>query len=661
MLNAHALVNGAFNIGMLPPPDMSVSEWADARRELSSSVTSEPGLWRTERVPYTKQIMDCLSPSHPAREVWLMKGSQVAGTECGLNWVGFTVDQAPCSMMIVLPDQGTAKEWSVQRLSQLAEDTPCLRGKIQEQRLRDGGNTVFSKRFPGGHLKITWSSSAKKLRSTPAGNILADEVDAFDGDVKGEGDPIALLRRRFTNYPRGKLFGVSTPTLRHLSRIDRAFTAGDQRYYFVPCPHCGHFQRITMDRILWDQGRPETAYLQCIGCEKAIQESFKTQLLNRAKWVATATVPDLVANGFSPAELPGLAEIFRAMDEATVVSFHLPSYYSPVGWYSWPQLATDWEGAQASPALLKVFVNTVQGETWTEKVETLDHEKLFGRKEEREIGVIPWGGLFVTGFCDVQADRLEVCFDAWGRNQERWGFWYEVIEGDPSTNQPWKRLEELLKKNWSHESGAVLPVMVMGIDTGYRPQKVYEFCAKQRQPLYDASRGIWVSSIRTCVPTKGGHSWTKIIEAISGTDAAKKRGGLRIVTLGVSAIKKEFNHQLNCVRPAPGEPYPSGYCHYPYTNIAFYQGLCSESYVVRGGKPHWVRDPRFRNEPLDLEVGNRGVAQLYLDLTRANESKLAALEADIKAQIEALKAGRPAPSNAPVRRAPILSNFMQGR
>lgn len=660
MLNAHRLVNQAWNIGMRPPVEMTVSQWADKYRELSSSVTATPGRWRTDRVPYTRQIMDCLSPLHPAREIWFMKGSQIGGTECGLNWVGFTVDQEPASMMIVLPDQGTAKEWSVQRLSQLASDTPCLQGKIKDPRKRDGGNTIFNKKIPGGHIKITWSSSSRKLRSTPASSILCDEVDGYKGDVEGEGDPIALLRRRFTNSPQGKLFGISTPTLRHVSRIDREFTKGDQRYYFVPCPMCGYFQRIAFEKLVWFPGQPETAHLLCLGCEKAITEDYKTQMLDRGRWVATATAPALVTAGFPASELPNLEPIFEQMEMAEIVSFHLPSFYSPIGWYSWRQVAVDWDNAKdGGVTMQKVFVNQVKGEPWTENLEILDYEKLYGRREEFELGTIPVGGLFVTGFCDVQADRLEVSFDAWGRNQERWGIHYEVINGDPGLAEPWKRLEVLLKKTWTHESGAVLPTMVMGIDTGYRPQKVYEFCFRQRRPMFDASAGMWITKPMTCVPTKGGHSWDSIIEKISGHDQSKKRGGLRIVTLAVSAIKTEFNQQLNKPRPKEGESYPAGYCHYAYKNIAFYQGLCSESLGVQAGKLRWIPDPRFRNEPLDLEVGNRGVAQLYLDLAQPNEAQLAALEAGIKLQVEALKLGRPVPG-AVVQRTSVVSKFMRG-
>ena len=38
------------------PPDMTVSEWADAYRMLSPEASAEPGKWRTDRAPYQKDI-----------------------------------------------------------------------------------------------------------------------------------------------------------------------------------------------------------------------------------------------------------------------------------------------------------------------------------------------------------------------------------------------------------------------------------------------------------------------------------------------------------------------------------------------------------------------------------------------------------------------------
>ena len=44
---------------------MTVSEWADRHRFLSSRAASEAGPYRTSRTLYIKAIMDALSPSQP--------------------------------------------------------------------------------------------------------------------------------------------------------------------------------------------------------------------------------------------------------------------------------------------------------------------------------------------------------------------------------------------------------------------------------------------------------------------------------------------------------------------------------------------------------------------------------------------------------------------
>ena len=63
--------------GMRPDPDLTVSQWADAHRKLSSRASAEPGQYRTARTPYLREIMDALSPSHPAQRVTFMKAAQV--------------------------------------------------------------------------------------------------------------------------------------------------------------------------------------------------------------------------------------------------------------------------------------------------------------------------------------------------------------------------------------------------------------------------------------------------------------------------------------------------------------------------------------------------------------------------------------------------------
>jgi hypothetical protein len=81
--------------------------------------------------------------------------------------------------------------------------------------------------------------------------LFLDEIDAYPGDVEGEGDPIALAEARARTFGwRRKILLVSTPTIAGLSRIEREYLATDQRRYFVPCPHCGHRQHLRFERLV---------------------------------------------------------------------------------------------------------------------------------------------------------------------------------------------------------------------------------------------------------------------------------------------------------------------------------------------------------------------------------------------------------------------------
>ena len=66
----------AWSRGLAPDPSLTVLEWADRYRILSSRASSEAGKYRTERTPYMRDIMDALSPSHPARRIVFMSGVQ---------------------------------------------------------------------------------------------------------------------------------------------------------------------------------------------------------------------------------------------------------------------------------------------------------------------------------------------------------------------------------------------------------------------------------------------------------------------------------------------------------------------------------------------------------------------------------------------------------
>jgi GH24 family phage-related lysozyme (muramidase) len=399
-----------------------------------------------------------------------MKAAQTGATEAGNNFIGFIIHQAPGPILAVQPTVELAKRNSQQRIDPLIEDSAELRKIVAPARSRDSGNTVLAKRFPGGQLVLTGANSATGLRSMPARYVFLDEVDAYPGDVDGEGDPIALAEARTATFGhRKKLFLVSTPTIKGLSRIEREYEASDQRRYFVPCPHCASMQWLQFERLRWDKGRPETAAYMCESCEAPITEAAKTDMLAKGEWRPTT-------EGSNP----------------RTRGYHLSGLYSPVGWTSWADIARSWDEAQHNDAALKTAKNVLLGETWMESGEAPDWQRLYDRREQWNAGTVPERGLFLTAGADVQKDRIEVDVWAWGRGLESWLIDHVVIEGGPSDPACWLKLTRLLSQTWGHASGKHMTIARLAIDTGFETSAVYGHTSAAGAP--DVREGLRISA-----------------------------------------------------------------------------------------------------------------------------------------------------------------------
>jgi predicted DCC family thiol-disulfide oxidoreductase YuxK len=174
---------------LAPDSSLTVSQWADRHRVLSSRPASEAGPHRTSRTPYMRGIMDALSPRYPVQRVVFMKTAQVVATEAGNNWIGFCIHRAPGPFLAVQPTVEMAKRLSLQRIDPLIEESPDLRALIMPSRSRNAGNTILGKRFPGGQLILTGANSTVGLRSMPARRKLRQKSDR-----PHNADPDPLLR-----------------------------------------------------------------------------------------------------------------------------------------------------------------------------------------------------------------------------------------------------------------------------------------------------------------------------------------------------------------------------------------------------------------------------------------------------------------------------------
>jgi len=574
--------------GLAPDPLLAVSAWADRHRMLAARASAEPGRYRTARTPYMREIMDRLGPHDPVQRVVFMKAAQVGATEAGNNWIGYVIHQAPGPMLAVQPTVELAKRHSRQRIDPLIAESPALRERVKPARSRDAGNTMLSKEFAGGILIMTGANSAVGLRSMPARYIFLDEIDAYPASADEEGDPVSLAEARSLTFAhRRKVLLVSTPTIRGVSRIEREFEASDQRRYFVPCPHCGAMQWLKFERLRWHKGKPETAEYVCEGCEAPIAEHHKTAMLEAGEWRATATAADPATTGY-----------------------HLSALYSPVGWLSWARIARSWEAAQGSDEAIKVFRNTVLGETWVESGEAPDWQRLYDRRESWPAGTVPAGGLFLTAGSDVQKDRIEVDVWAWGRGLESWLVDHIVIEGGPDRQEAWERLSALLDRPWPHEHGAQLRIARLAIDTGYEAPAVYAWARSVGFAQVAAVKGV--EGFNRSSPVSGP-------TYVDATENGRRlRRGARLWTVAVSSFKAETYRFLRLARPtaeerAAGAGFPPGTIHLPdWIESEWLRQLTAEQLVTVRNRRGFARlewqKLRERNEALDCRVYARAAA-----------------------------------------------------
>ncbi|MDR1744257.1 MAG: phage terminase large subunit family protein, partial [Planctomycetota bacterium] len=407
-----------------PRPRLDVSDWTERYRILPKDGASAPGPWRNDRTPYLVEIMDTLSVSSPATEVVFVKGSQIGATEAALNWILYLIDYVGGPILALQPTDDNASEWSKQRIAPSMELCERIKGKLRPAKSRDSDNTILEKGFLGGRLFLSGVNSPNALASKPIGNIYGDEIDRWPGNVGGNGDPVEQVKRRMATYKRGKRFLTSSPVLLSDSRIWPKYLDSDQRVYEVPCPHCGHYQEITFDKLVWSREDPDAVHMACEQCAGVIEEYHKTEMLESGKWRA---------------KNPGHWRI----------GFHLSALYSPLGWLSWAEAVRTFIEAEGDVVKMQVFVNTILGLPWAEDSESIAEDYL-KRRAETYKAQAPMGVLVLTMAVDVQSNRLEYEIVGWGEGEESWGIEYGVLRGDPTelkSGDPdnpsvWERLDD---------------------------------------------------------------------------------------------------------------------------------------------------------------------------------------------------------------------------
>lgn len=414
-----------------------------------------------------------------------------------------------------------------------------------------------------------------------------DEVDGYAPTAGEEGDQIKLGIARTTFFWNRKILAGSTPTLDQTSRIKRLFEKGDQRYYFVPCPHCQHMQVLKWENLRWEKGRPETAQFHCEGCPAGIEYRWQRWMVENGEWRATNQKAE-----------PGHA------------SFHIWAAYSYAPNATWEILVREWLDCHKVTEERKTFINTVLGLPYKGEGDAPDWKKLYDRREQYRMGVVPAGGLALFAGVDVQNDRIEVEVVAYGPRMQSWSVDFRVFKGDTSDNEgpnsPFRQLDDLLEEWFTHELGGQVQVRMLAIDTGFRTHTVYQWARAKA-----ANRVIAVDGRGESFQMMVGQP--KSVEV--NPTGKKKIGSVKLWPIGTSLVKTELYGWLKQEKPTAesGVDLPHGYCHFPEYPEEYFKQLTAEEIVprlVKGFRRYQWENVYGRNEALDCRVYARAASAL---------------------------------------------------
>lgn len=566
MNTALATIHSAIARAIAPRRHITVSEWADEHRVLSSKGSAEPGRWRTARNPALREPMDALSARSGVRDVVLMWPVQYGKTEIALNVIGYHQTELPCPIMVALPGEASREKWVAQKYGPMIESTPAVQRVLSTTGSRDSANQKFFKDYQGGVIFIEHAGSPQRLKSNSVRLLVVDELDEFASELRTGDDPVDMLKERTSAFPAtGRRLFISSPGIKGASRIEAQFEASDQRRYYVPCPHCGEHQVLQWSGLMWSGDGAQVWYVcEHNGC--VIEESHKPAMLASGRWVPLH--PERKVRGY------------------TINALCYPIGLGP----RWADLVRDWISAQDNPAKLKTFVNSRLAETWEDPaMRSVKHHAIAERAEPYRLRHAPAGVLAITAGIDTQDDRLEVHLVGWGRGMTAWTLDYVALPGDPAGEDVWVALVDLLGRPIEHAVGALLRPEAVAIDMGGHRTEAVKAWVRRRL----CSRPMAVfGAVQNNAPILGKPR----LADINWRGQSDKRG-VQIWQVGTVAAKHQFYALLST--DADREPAERRVHFSDELDSRFFMGVTAETYDPR--KNRFIK--RYaRNEPLDTWV-----------------------------------------------------------
>ncbi len=431
---------------MLPPEQITVSEWAGKYRMLDSKSSAIPGPWNNDITPYLTGVMDEFN-NYETSKIIFVKPTQVGGTEALQNMIGYIVMQDPAPTMIVYPTETLAKSISENRLQPMLRATPELARRFNEN------SQLLELQFDGMYLTLAGSNSPSGLASKPIRFVLMDEVDKYPGTSGKEADPIKLATERTKTFHDKKIYITSTPTLKTGHIWKEKESADIEKHYFVPCPHCGEYIELKFSNIRFpdEEGmtyadRAEFATYICQECGCAITDADKNNMIRHGEWRIVRHNTQYVRS----------------------VAFWINTLYSP--FVRWADIVKEFLTTKDDPDLFQNFVNSWLAEPWEDTKLKTSAELVLERQTELPEYVVPSWAKILTGGVDVQETSLYWSIRAWGDYLTS----QNIAHGQVLS---FNDIDNIMNAEYLNENGEPMIVNLCLVDSGDQTDIVYDFCA----------------------------------------------------------------------------------------------------------------------------------------------------------------------------------------
>ena len=456
-------------------------------------------------------------------QIVLCFGAQLGKTETELNMIGYALDQTQSPVMMVYPTDAIAKFASDKRVQPMIKSVKSISDNFDEN------SKLLELDFNNGnYMVLVGANSPSSLSSRSIKYLFFDEIDKYPAFSGKEADPIKLAKERTKTFVDKKIVMVSTPTVESGNIWQALMNANERRQYYVPCPHCGVSQTLKFKQIKWPDEHNDnadmirdTAYYECEHCGEHIYDKHKMEMLRHGEWRA--------AN--------------KPQSKVRSISYHLSSIYSP--WVTFGDVAYEFKNSKGTPASLMNFINSWLAEPWR-SAKTKSTQTLHFTESTFERGVVPDKATLLIASVDVQLDH----------------FWWEVRAYAPGVKSylidygqasTWDDLEEIIvNREYPTEYGEPRQVMKAGIDSGFRTDEVYQFCARFPE---------------ICIPLKGSSNHKTLTAPYSMSSVEKGViGGLKLYVLNTDYWKDFIFARM--VRPTDevGTIHLFKYCPQEYTD-----------------------------------------------------------------------------------------------